>query len=354
MSARRWRGGHAVAVLGVCVALAAVGVARLPGQAAYADEPARPHVVFRIATPQITESSSLALSTVEPGLVYTTNDSGDDGAVYTLDAKTGALVGRTTLTGADPLDVEAIAVVPDGTLIVADIGDNNAEHSTADLYRIPQPGRGEHAATPDRVDLTYVGGPRDAESVLYDARTGTAYVVSKALAGARVYATPPHVFDLDNARLRPVADAPTLATDATFLPGGDFVVIRTYSDATVYAYPSWDEVATFDLPLQQQGESITAPRSGGVVWVGSEGDRSRVLAVPLPPLSNDASSSPSTPGGSSTGSTPGGASTSDGSADASGSSSQEVVRVVFVVSVAALLALLAGLVIVALTRRSPR
>ena len=107
-------------------------------------------------------------------------------------------------------------------------------------------------------------------------------MVSKLLGGARVYATPPNVFDHQTARLRPVADAPLLATDATFLPGDDFVVIRTYADATVYAYPSWKEVTTFDLPTQQQGESITAPASGDVVWVGSEGVRSRVLAVDCP------------------------------------------------------------------------
>ena len=62
-------------------------------------------------SPQIVESSSLAVSTVDPGLVYTTNDSGDGGTVYTLDARTGTVVGRTTLAGFDLLDVEAITAV---------------------------------------------------------------------------------------------------------------------------------------------------------------------------------------------------------------------------------------------------
>jgi hypothetical protein len=324
-----------------------VAAVALPGGAAYAgDTSVRPREVFRIMSPEITESSSLAVSTVDPGLVYTTNDSGDDGTVYTLDASTGAVVGRTTLTGADPLDVEAITAVSDGSLIVADIGDNDADHSTADLYRIEQSGRGDHGVTPQRVDLTYPGGARDAESVLYDETTGRAYVVSKLLAGARVYETPPHVFDLEHARLRPVAEAPTFATDATFLPGGDFVVIRTYTDATVYAFPSWRKVTTFDLPSQPQGESITAPPSGDVVWVGSEGARSRVLAVPLPELSTGTGG----PAGSTEESTSSGDGSSGSSSSGGDQSTQDLARVGFVVSASLLLVALLALVVVAFVR----
>jgi hypothetical protein len=320
--------------------------------AAYAGDSSRPEVVFRIMSPQIAESSSLAVSTVDPGLVYTTNDSGDAGTVYSLDARTGAVVGRTTLAGTDLLDVEAISAVSDGSLIVADIGDNDADHSTADLYRIDQPGRGDHAVTPERVDLTYVGGPRDAESVVFDAKTGRAYVVSKLLVGARVYETPPNVFDLERARLRPLADAPTFATDATLLPGGQYVVVRTYTDATVYEFPSWREVTTFDLPAQPQGESITAPPTGDVVWVGSEGTHSRVLAVPLPTL--PAGGSPSASGG--TASSGDGSSESDGTStapDAAGSddqSTQDLARTVFVVSASLLLVVLGCLIVLAVIR----
>jgi hypothetical protein len=341
-----WSGG--------CLLVATVaGLAVVTGQTAYASHVDGPRVVFTIGSPQITESSSLAMSTVHPGLVYTTNDSGDDGTVYTLDSSTGRVVGRTTLAGADPLDVEAIAAADDGTLVIADIGDNAADHSSADLYRIDQPGRGAQSATPDRVDLTYPGGARDAEGVLFDASNGRAFVVSKLLGGARVYATPPNVFDHETARLRPVAPAPLLATDATFLPGDAFAVIRTYSNATVYAYPSWKEVATFDLPSQPQGESITAPASGDVVWVGSEGVRSRVLAVDLPELSSE-SDSTSAPATSSPGGGPGdgqGATPSSSADSADTDSSADMAQVVFVVSSAALLALLAGLVIFAFTRR---
>jgi hypothetical protein len=98
-----WR---AVIAGGLALVAASIGV---PGQSAYASGAEKAHVVFTIGSPLITESSSLAMSTIDPTLVYTTNDSGDDGTVYSLDVSTGHVVGQTTLSGVDPLDVEAIA-----------------------------------------------------------------------------------------------------------------------------------------------------------------------------------------------------------------------------------------------------
>ncbi len=340
------RGAVAVAL---AVPLAVTPGAGMGARAAYSAA-SGDHVVFTIRAPEITESSSLAISTVDPGLTYTTNDSGDAGTVYVLDSKTGALLGRTTLAGVAPLDVEAIAVGTDGSLIVADIGDNNADHSTADLYRIEQPGRGDHTVTPDRVDLTYPGGPRDAESVIYDASTGRAYVVSKVFGPAHVYVTPPHVFRFDSARLRVAAKAPPLATDATLLPDGEHAVIRTYFDASVYTFPAWNEIAIFNLPPQQQGESITAPASGDVVWVGSEGVRSRVTSVPLPDLTApQAGSGTARPSGA-----PGasGDAADDGSARSDANdSAREMATVVFIGGLVGLAALLLVVLFLTLRRR---
>lgn len=248
---------------------------------------AKDRVVFEIRSPEITESSALAVSTTEPGLVYTINDSGDGPNVYVLDASNGGLVGTTTLGGVEARDIEAIATGEDGNLVVADIGDNKGDHESATLYLIPQPGRGDHTVTPDAVTFTYSTGPRDAESVLYVAATGRVYVISKQFGGAKVYRSPRDAFDRPSMVLKPIAPAPGLSTDATFLPGGDVAVIRTYFNAEAYRFPSWKKITDISLPAQRQGESITAPRRGSEIWVGSEGANSKVLAVPLPDLSPD-------------------------------------------------------------------
>jgi hypothetical protein len=270
--------------------VAAAGVA-IP--ASYADEDDRQRYrVFRINSPEITESSSLFVSTAHQGLVYTTNDSGDAATIYVLDADNGALIGRTTLAGADAVDVEALAGGTDGSLVMADIGDNTSVRDSVSVYRLPQPDAGNLTDSAERVQLEYVDGPRDAESALYDVRTGRIFVVSKEFAGASVYVTPRDVFDRPRAVLRPVAGAPALATDATLLPGVKEAVIRTHVGAVIYRFPSFERVAAMPLPAMEQGESIAAPPSGDLVWVGSEGERSPVIAVRLPEPSP---SSPSTP-----------------------------------------------------------
>jgi hypothetical protein len=300
----------------VAGSLLAVGVALalLPALATYAAGSDR--VVFRIRSSEITESSSLVVSTRHEGLAYTTNDSGDAAVVYVLDTRTGRLVGRTRLAGVEAEDIEALGGAADGSLVVADIGDNSAERDQVAVYRIDQPGIGDQTVTPDVLHLRYAGGPRDAESVWYDDSSGRVFVASKELGDAHIYRTGRRAFARSSAVLHPIAAAPLLATDATYVPGGDFVVIRGYGDATVFRTAGWARVARFDLPLQEQGESIAAPRSGRVVWVGSEGERSPVLEVPLPslPVSSVGPSESRSPGPGPDGSGSGGPGNTDDAA----------------------------------------
>jgi hypothetical protein len=257
------------------------------------------HVAFSISSPLITESSSLVVSTVHPGLLYTANDSGDSATVYVLDSSDGSLVGRTSLSGVAAVDVEAMAIGTDGTLVVGDIGDNTGVRSHVALYRIPQPGRGDASVAPDGVTLTYAGGPRDAESLLYDVGSGRVFVASKLLGGAKVYRSPPDVFSRRHPLLQPVANAPALATDATFVDGHRYAMIRSYFSAVMYRFPAWHRMDSFDLPLQPQGESVAAVPGTRTVLLGSEGADSKVLRFRLPDLVR------SRQGGSATASAPG-------------------------------------------------
>jgi hypothetical protein len=205
----------------------------------------------------------------------------------------------------DAVDIEALGGAPNGSLVVADIGDNSGERERVTVYRIRQPRAGDRTVTPKVLRLTYVDGPRDAESVLYDSKSGRVFVVSKEFGGAHFYRTGSDAFERGDAVLRPVAAAPPLATDATYLPGRDFVVVRGYGDATVFRVAGWKRVERFDLPAQEQGESIAAPRSGDVVWVGTEGDRSPVTEVSLPELPEPSDGGPATPGPTGSSGSPG-------------------------------------------------
>jgi hypothetical protein len=90
-----------------------------------------------------------------------------------------------------------------------------------------------------------------------------------------------------------------VVTDGAWLPDGRGFVLRDYQDAYVYAAPG-RRVGAFELPLQQQGESLTASADGRSVLAGSEGVASEVWRVPLPAsalaqITPTTTSSPPTP-----------------------------------------------------------
>ncbi len=243
--------------------------------AAAGTEPTGSRPAFRFADPEVVESSGLA---VAGGLVVTTNDSGDSGRVFVVDPASGATVGVTSWEP-DPTDVEALAPAGPGHVWVADTGDNRQVRDSVEVLRVPV-GRGDVTVTPTAFELVYPDGPRDAEALVSHPVTGRLHVITKGVFGGTVYAAPTRLDPHGPNRLEAVADAPGIVTDATFLPGGGGVVMRTYSRAHLVAYPSWEGVASWDLPPQDQGEGVAV--SGRDLLVSTEGARSRVLAVPLP------------------------------------------------------------------------
>ena len=244
---------------------------------AAADRPDGSGTAFALTDPDIVESSGLA---VVDGLVVTTNDSGDSGRVFVVDPRTGGTVG-VTRWAADPEDVEALAPAGPGHVWVADTGDNRRARTGVQVLRVPV-GRGDRTVTPEVFDLVYPDGARDAEALLVHPVTGQLFVVTKGVFAGTVYAAPARLRADRPNRLVEVGVAPGIVTDATFLPGGGAAVLRTYSQAYLVAYPSWQDVAAWDLPSQDQGEGIAL--DGRRLLLSTEGARSRVLAVDLPPL----------------------------------------------------------------------
>ena len=262
-------------------ALAAlVAVPFLLGAAAGAPDVAD-HPAFRFQDPEIVESSGLVVlpgAGRDGGLVVTTNDSGDSGRVFTVDRATGATVGVTTWP-TDPVDVEALAPAGPGHVWVADIGDNQHARDSVSVLRVPV-GRGDRDVAPEAYDLVYPDGARDAEALLRHPVTGRLYVVTKGVFAGAVYAAPLRLRADRPNRLTEVARAPGIVTDATFLPGGGGVVMRTYSTAYLSAFPSWQDVESWSLPDQDQGEGVTV--AGDELLVSTEGARSLVLRLGLP------------------------------------------------------------------------
>ena len=287
-------------MLAAPAALAALPVAVLVAAA--------PQVLLRLQDPRITESSALVLS-ADGERLYTANDSGDTARVFAVD-----LEGRTRdvveLRGVEAVDVEDAALGPGGSLVVADVGDNDAVREQVQLLTLPDPARGEV----DRRVLTYEDGPQDAEALLVHPRTGQTLVVSKGLFGSTAYEVP------DRGRTmrrvggfrpqqtgtpggpEPVAAARLLVTGGAVSPGGDRLVLRTYTDAYVFAVPGDDLAAALravpevvPLPATEQGEAVTWTRDGTALLTSSEGERAPVHRVPVGPAAAAAGPTPTSP-----------------------------------------------------------
>ncbi|SFC60835.1 hypothetical protein SAMN04487968_108180 [Nocardioides terrae] len=234
------------------------------------------HVVFAFKDKQITESSGLVA--LPDGLFVTTNDSGDDARVFTVDDH-GRTVGVTTWAD-DATDVEALAPASADEVWVGDTGDNRSSRDSVQVARVPV-GRGDRTSHAPVYDLTYPDGAHDAETLLAGP-DGRLYLVTKGFLGGTVYAAPTHLDpDADNrlVRLGTAGAILPMATDGTFLPDGGHVLIRGYGSAAVYDFPSLDRVTGFGLPAQPQGEGL-AVAADGTLYTSSEGIFSKVLRLP--------------------------------------------------------------------------
>lgn len=256
---------------------------------------ARAQVVFSFRDPAIVESSGLVAA---GGLVHTVNDSGDSGRVFVVDPADGETVGVTTWS-AEPQDVEALAPDGDGRVWVGDIGDNAGSRDSVQVASV-EVGRGDRSADAEVHDLTYPDGAQDAETLLRHPGTGRLYVASKSPFGGRLYAAPLALDPGATHLLRAVGDVLPLATDGAFFPDGRHLIVRSYTAAAVYAFPSLERVASLALPSQPQGEGLAVDAAGRVL-LSSEGKNAKVLRLMLPadvrnlvtPRPAPASSSPS-------------------------------------------------------------
>lgn len=233
-------------------------------------------VLLTFLDPEIVESSGLVAA---GDRVWTVNDSGDVGRVFTVDTTTGETVG-TTYWADGPRDVEALAPAGPGRVWVGDIGDNAGERDSIQVTSVPV-GDGDRTVDEETIDLVYPDGARDAEALLVHPTTGRLHVVTKGVFAGEVYAAPPETADDAPNELGLVGQVVGLVTDGAFFPDGRHVVLRTYSRATVYTFPDLESLGSWDLPTQPQGEGIAVTPEGDLL-VSTEGQRSEVLSVQVP------------------------------------------------------------------------
>jgi len=246
-----------------------------------------------ITDPRLAELSGLV---AVGDRVLAMNDGGDQLAVYLLDPACQVIDVHTAVV--DPYDPEDMAVAADGTVWLADTGDNDATRTTVALLALrPDGSTGVYR-------LTYPDGPHDAEALLL-APDGTPYVVTKELLGASgVYSPASALADGGTVALARVASVnltftgtpggpvgqagQLLVTGGAVAADGQHVALRTYTDAYVWPLAGNDLVGALaaapvriPLPESPQGEAVSFSADGQNLLVASEGLPSDLTRVPL-------------------------------------------------------------------------
>ncbi|MFF3855383.1 hypothetical protein [Micromonospora sp. NPDC002575] len=297
----RWRWPAAAAAAATALALAP-GVALAGPGTRPAPPVGRP--VCDIRDGRLTEISGLVAT--DDGFVVV-NDGADEESrrqIFFLDAR--CRVVRAVRYPSRPRDTEDLAVGADGTIWVADIGDNDRARRTVALWRLP-PG----AARPVLHRMTYPDGAHDAEALLVDG-AGRPVIVTKQGGSAGLY-RPAAPLRADRtvplARVGQVRLPSTttrnpysflgrrVVTGGASAPDGRRVVLRTYADAFEFDVADGDLVAALTtgrprsvaLPDEPQGESVSYSPDGRSLLTVSEtanqppGTRPRILRYALTP-----------------------------------------------------------------------
>ncbi|MFW3172334.1 hypothetical protein [Geodermatophilus sp. CPCC 206100] len=263
------------------------------GVPASAQTAAGPVTRCQIADPRLPEVSGLV---VVGDRMLAMNDGGDQVDVYELDGECQVLTVQSAPL--DPFDPEDLAVGADGTVWLADTGDNNAARETVALLALRPDGSSEvyRLAYPDR--------PRDVEALLL-APDGTPYLVSKEVLGASKVYRPVSAlvgsgtvgltevagveFTLTGTPGGPVGRAGQLmVTGGAVSADGRYLALRTYTDAYVWPLSGSDvagalaaEPTRIALPEAPQGEAISFTADATGLVVAGEGVPSDVTVVPL-------------------------------------------------------------------------
>ena len=267
-----------------------------------------PTVRCSITDPRLAELSGLVAVGDQ---MLALNDGGGQVAVFGLDGSCAVVDVQTAPV--DPYDPEDLAVGPEGTVWVADVGDNGSDRATVALH-VLRPG----AATA-LYRLTYPDGPHDAEALLM-APDGTPYVVTKEVLGSSgVYRPAGALVDggtvamervgTVNVSLTGTPGGPAgragqlMITGGAVAPDGSALALRTYTDAYVWQLAGSDVAgalsgapARIPLPESPQGEAVSFTADSRSLLVAGEGLPCDVAVVPLPAAAAPAPTTAPPPG----------------------------------------------------------
>lgn len=235
---------------------------------------------------EISEASGIAIGRRARNRIWTHNDDGPP-VLFALD-RAGRLTGRVRIMTATAVDWEDIAIASCATgscLYIADIGDNKQTGRVRVVYEITEPLADDSVARPvARYPFRLPGKPHDAEALAVFP-DGRMLVITKGRSGPiTVYAFPQPRRPGVEVELRPVAtlsgglvQLPDMVSGAAVTPDGRYLAIRTYSAVQFFRFNGDKLTAVSDQPFsieslgEPQGEGIDITDAGEIFLVSERG-----------------------------------------------------------------------------------
>ena len=272
--------------------------------------------VCTVTDPRLNELSGMVRQPKGFAVIDDGSDLASHWQIFYLDDR--CRVTRTVQYPSRPRDTEDLALGRDGTLWVADIGDNNETRSTVALWRLAS---GAH--TPVLYRLRYPDRAHDAEALVLTG-DGTPVIVTKDVGEAVLYQPAGALQPGGTVPLRRVGvfDLPLSGTSNPFSfaghmvvtggansPDGTRVVLRTYADAFEFQVTGGDVVRAITtgtprvipLPDEPQGESVAYDHDGASLLTISEQDGAAKPKILRYPRAAPSPAAPVAPRGSATG-----------------------------------------------------
>lgn len=257
---------------------------------------------------ELVENSAAAMSTRQPGVLFTINDSGNDALLFAIDT-TGADRGVWRVLGATNVDWEAASMGPcagdnvTSCVYIGDTGDNVGTHASRAIYRFPEPTTidGTGTVRAEALRFTYPDQRHDVEA-MYVAPNGDVVLITKrpiaTAAGqyrsALVFRVPASAWGANGVVVAQLADSLPivpgslplrLITDASLAPDAKHLAVRTYAQVYVFATDSVTGAVNHGVPAsicdivplgERQGEGVTWANARGRLVFTSEGRRAPI------------------------------------------------------------------------------
>ncbi len=254
----------------------------LPGSGPSAYQAAE--LLGNLSSPDIFESSGLAISRVRPDRLWTHNDSGTGPRLFALDL-TGHVVAKCNVDGARAIDWEDMAsfVLDDRPfLLIGDFGDNRRGRSHYQLYLIPEPIDPATELKVEReLEFRFDADSYDCESVAFDPTTNEFVLVAKTWKPfCAVFSFPlPPPEDKSLQIAKQVASLPLAGiTGMDISPDGTRAILVSYTNAYEFGRrpdQSWGQAfaqqpTVRPMPKRRQGEAICYGQDGKTLFLTSE------------------------------------------------------------------------------------